>query len=169
MDQEQATDLDGVQCTLAVDEARRLVVKPIAFRDACSFLLKHHRHHPPPRGWKFGTAAYLGEEIVGVIFVGRPVARHLDDGQTLEITRCCTDGTKNAASKLYAASVKAARALGYTRIVTYTLAEEAGVSLRAAGWREVYETKDRPRGWNCPSRPRTSKAPTGPKRLWQAP
>ena len=68
-----------------------LALQPITFAEACEFLLRHHRHHPPPVGWLFGTAVNNGQAVVGVAMVGRPVARHLNDGWTVEITRCCTD------------------------------------------------------------------------------
>src|SRR3546814_18235817 len=71
---------------------------------------------------------------------------------TREVTRRCTDGAPNACSKLYGAAWKAAKALGYTRLITYTLPEEGGASLRAAGWQLVGT-----RGggaWSRPSRPR---------------
>ena len=35
---------------------------------------------------------------------------------------------------LYAASARAAKAMGYRKIITYTLDSESGSSLRAAGW-----------------------------------
>jgi hypothetical protein len=144
-----------------------LALQPISFREAVMFIAAHHRHHLPPNGYKFGIAVNDGEKVVGVVTVGRPVARALDDGYTAEVTRCCTDGTKHVASKLYAAAWRACRAMGYTRLVTYTLIDETGVSLSAAGWRVCYETKDRPQGWDVPSRPRVVKGNTGPKRLWE--
>ena len=61
----------------------------------------------------------------------------LDDGWTLEVNRLCTDGTRNACSMLYAAAWRAARAMGYKRIVTYILESENGASLRASGWKCV--------------------------------
>lgn len=143
-----------------------LSLEPITYKEACVFIEEHHRHHLPPQGWKFGVAVSDGEKIVGVITVGRPVARHLDNGITLEVTRCCTDGTKNAASMLYGAAWRAAKALGYKRLITYTLIEEPGTTLRASGWRSVYETAGG--SWSAPSRPRVDKHPTGQKRLWEA-
>lgn len=99
----------------------KLVLVPCAFALAVEYIDRHHRHHPPPQGWKFGLAALSDHGTAGVVTVGRPVARALDDGRTLEVTRCCTDGTKNAASFLYAAAWRATRALGYERLITYTL------------------------------------------------
>lgn len=145
-----------------------LELQPINFAQAAEYVRQFHRHHPPQHGWKFGVAANDGEKVVGVIMVGQPVARAYTDGWTAEVHRCCTDGTKNACSMLYGAAWRAAKALGYKRLITYTLASEPGNSLRASGWRELYTTKDRPDGWNMPNRPREVKAPTGPKTLWEA-
>ena len=105
-----------------------------------------------------------GGRIVGVVTVGRPVSRNLDDGLTLEVTRCCTDGTKNAAPMLYGAASRAAKALGYRRVITYTLGTEPGTTLTAAGWRRVGRAGGG--SWGCRSRPRTDKAPTEEKTLW---
>lgn len=143
-----------------------LELQPISYQEACEFILRYHSHHLPPQGWKFGLAVNDGEQVVGVVTVGRPVARMLDDGWTLEVTRCCTDSTPHVASKLYAAAWRAVRALGYRRLVTYTLMEETGTSLKAAGWRVIGKTKGS--NWNCKSRPRVYKYPTGPKTLWEA-
>lgn len=143
-----------------------LELQPINFDEACAFVRRFHRHHNPSVGWKFGIAANDGEKVVGVVMVGRPVARHLDDGWVLEVTRCCTDGTKNAASMLYGAAWRAAKALGYKRLITYTLAEEPGTSLKAAGWKELYTTKGG--SWSVPSRPRVDTHPLGQKTLWEA-
>lgn len=143
----------------------RLSLQPITYGEACAFIGQHHRHHVPPQGWKFGMAVNDGATVRGVITVGRPVARHLDNGLTLEVTRCCTDGAKNAASMLYGAAWRAAKAMGYQRLITYTLASERGTSLEAAGWQAVYETPGRT--WNNPSCPRVDKHPLGQKTLWE--
>lgn len=121
----------------------KLSLQPITLREAAAFVRRHHRHHGPARGWRFGIAVNDGEKVVGVAMVGRPVARGMDDGWTLEVNRCCTDGTRNAASMLYGAAARAARALGYRRLVTYTLASERGTSLRAAGWHELWKDRRR--------------------------
>lgn len=112
-----------------------LQVVPISLREANAFVEQHHRHHKPVVGHKFSIAASDGEKIVGVAIVGRPVSRHLDDGWTLEVTRCCTDGTMNACSLLYGAAWRAARAMGYRKIVTYILESEHGSSLKASGYK----------------------------------
>lgn len=144
-----------------------LEVRPITQREAFAFIREHHRHHRPPVGAKFVLSCYWFDHLVGVSVVGRPVSRVFDDGWTAEVTRLCTDGwTPHVASKLYAASWRAARAMGYKRLITYTLASESGTSVKAAGWRIVYATKDRPMGWDTPSRSREVYGNTGAKLLW---
>lgn len=102
----------------------------------------------------------------GVAVVGRPVARMLDDRWTAEVNRLCTDGTPNACSLLYAASWRAAKALGFRRLLTYILDEEPGVTLKAAGWRLTHHTDGG--SWSRPSRPRDDKHPLNPKQRWEA-
>lgn len=143
-----------------------LQLQPISYREAYAFIAKYHRHHLPPQGWKFGIAVNDGEKVVGVITVGRPVARMLDDGWTLEVTRSCTDGTKNVNSKLYGAATRATFALGYKRLITYTLDTEPGTSLLASNWRLVGEAGGG--NWNKKSRPRVDSQQQGIKKLWEA-
>ena len=143
----------------------RFSVVPMDLSDANAFVAKHHRHHQPVVGHKFSIGAHDGESVRGVAIVGRPVARHRDDGDTLEVTRLCTDGAENCCSFLYGASWRAARALGYSRIGTYILASEPGSSLRASGWKLMHSTPGR--SWNCDSRPREDKHPLGQRTLWE--
>jgi hypothetical protein len=142
-----------------------VILRPITWREACAFVEQHHRHHAPSRGWKLGIGAQHLGSLVGVAMLGRPVARGFDDGWTAEVTRLCTDGTPNACSLLYGASARAAKAMGYRLIITYTLPEEGGSSLRASGWRLV--ARIRGRSWSCPSRPREDKHPTDDKDRWE--
>ena len=114
-----------------------LDICPVSLAEANAFVAEHHRHHKPVVGHKFSIGCTDGEKIVGVAIVGRPVARYLDDGWTLEVNRCCTDGTRNACSILYAAAWRAARAMGYHKLITYILDTEPGTSLKAAGWKCV--------------------------------
>jgi hypothetical protein len=148
----------------------RLRTVPVTFAQAREFITDWHRHHRPPVGHKYSIGiADERDVLVGVAVVGRPVARHLDDGLTLEVTRVATDGTPNACSALYAAAWQAARALGYRRLVTYTQHSESGASLRAAGWRVVAARPPAP-GWSRPSRPRTDHGVDHIARLrWQQP
>jgi hypothetical protein len=146
-----------------------LRVVPVKFRDACAFVEAWHRHNKPPRGMVFCLGAADADDVlVAVAIAGRPVARHLDDGLTLEVTRTATDGSSNANSLLYGAAWRAAKALGYHRMVTYTQAGETGASLRAAGWKVIGQSTPR-KGWNTPSRPRDNGSYLSTTRtLWEA-
>ncbi len=112
----------------------KLLVRPITLRIANKFVAENHRHYKPVVGHKYSIGCYLANELVGVAIVGRPISRKLDDGLTAEVTRLCTKGTKMAASKLYAACWRIAKEMGYTKIITYILESEPGISLRASGW-----------------------------------
>jgi hypothetical protein len=142
-----------------------LELVPVKFRDANEYVRRLHRHHKPVVGAKFCIGAMAAGELVGVAIIGRAVSRILDDKFTVEVTRCCTNGYRNACSFLYGAAWRAAKCLGYRRIVTYTLRSESGSSLRALGWHCI----DNAGGgtWSCPSRLRTDKHPIEPKRRWQ--
>ena len=146
----------------------KLRVVPVDFADACEFVAMWHRHLKPPAGYKFAVGVAVDATLIGVAIVGRPSARYLQDGRTLEVTRTATDGTHNANSMLYGASWRATKALGYTRLITYTRRDdESGVSLRAAGFRVIAERPARP-GWTCPSRPRVDHGADNVARfLWE--
>lgn len=144
----------------------RLTVVPLALEHANEFVRQYHRHHQPVIGHKFSIGVVDDEQqLRGAAIVGRPVSRVRDDGWTLEVTRLVTDGCENACSALYAAAWRAAKAMGYTRLGTYILADEPGTSLKAAGWKALYETPGR--SWSVPSRPRDDKHPIGAKTLWE--
>ena len=146
-----------------------LHLAPVSQRDAKAFTAMWHRHHAPPRGMKFAVGAADEQGVLRAIAIaGRPVARFFDNGQTLEVTRVTSDGTGNAGSMLYGACWRAAKALGYTRLITYTQDGETGASLLAAGWRIVAE-RPAHSGWNRPSRPREPKGTEHmPRTLWEA-
>jgi hypothetical protein len=146
-----------------------LPIVPVNWQDACGFVTMWHRHHTPPRGYKFSIGvADDGDVLRGVAIVGRPVARLNQNGLTLEVIRSATDGTPNANSMLYGAAWRASKALGYRRLITYTQDGESGSSLRAAGYRVVAELAAR-RGWDTPSRPRLMTGTEGIARtLWEA-
>lgn len=148
----------------------RLHLVPVRSRQAAAFVREWHRHHRPPTGQIFAIGVADEDGILrAVAIVGRPMARHLDDGFTLEVTRTCTDGARNANSLLYGAAWRATKALGYTRLITYTQAGESGASLRGAGWRVVAERPARP-GWDRPSRPRATRGTEHVTRArWEAP
>ena len=139
-------------------------IEHIELRDANEFVAHHHRHHKPVAGHRFSIAAVTHTGIVGVIIVGRPVARHADQHTTVEVTRLCTDGTANACSFLYAAAARAAKALGYKRIQTFILDSETGVTLKAAGWQ--YEMTNKGGQWKHTHGLRRTDQPTAPKQRW---
>lgn len=144
-----------------------LAVVPVTLAEANAFVAEWHRHSARVVGHKFSIGCAADGLLVGVAIVGRPVARHLDNGTTLEVTRVATDGTRNACSMLYGAARRAAWALGYRRLVTYTLGTESGASPTAAGFTVVAERPARA-GWSTPSRPRNNRAYTAaPRTLWE--
>lgn len=148
------------------EACRGLELVPMTRAEAAAFVRQHHRHHRPSVGDVFNLGAARDGAIVGVAVVGRPVARMLHNGATLEVTRLCSDGTRNVCSFLYAACWRACRALGWKRLVTYTLPSEGGASLRAAGWKLIGEAGGG--SWSRPSRPRVDTAPTQAKLRWEA-
>jgi hypothetical protein len=143
-----------------------LEIVPMTLPEANEFFRQHHRHHHPVPGAKFCVAVSGGEKIVGVAIVGRPKARMSDNGWTLEVNRSCTDGTLNANSMLYGACRRIAFAMGYKKLITYTLPEESGISLRAAGWKCLGEAGGG--SWSRPSRPTIDKHPLQKKLKWEA-
>lgn len=162
-------------------------IRPITLRAAGAFVAEHHRHNKPVRGHKFSIACWREDELVGVINAGRPVARWFDNGLTLEVNRCATkDGRSRlpptqdsppnghvdgAASALYAAVWRAAKAMGYRRCITYTQGDEDGRSLRAAGWRRVKELDARGSWAESSVKLRDIRDPVGnggvPRTLWE--
>lgn len=144
---------------------------PVTLNEAKQFITKHHRHNMPPQGHKFSIGLTDNDALIGVCVVGRPIARYNDDGCTAEVTRCCVlEGYRNANSKLYAAAWRAARAMGYQRIITYTLPIESGESLRGAGYQMIGMTQaSGSKGWDAPTRPRNKKEkyPEGQKYKWE--
>jgi len=130
------------------EQRSKLYIVPLNLDKANTFVSLLHRHNKAVPGAKFclGVIDEPGT-LRGVAIVGRPVARLLDDGLTLEVNRVTTDGTPNACSILYATARKTAFAMGYKRLITYTLQEESGASMRGAGWKRVAETKASPSGW----------------------
>lgn len=143
---------------------------PCTLADAKAFTAAHHRRLPKAGAghlWSIGVA--VGTKPVGVAIIGRPVARMLDDGYTVEVTRCTTDGTPNACSMLYSAAWRGAQARGYLAATTMTDADEAGASLRGAGWRALAAVSAYHNGWARASRPDRETA-ANPNRLrWWAP
>lgn len=142
----------------------KLEAVPLTLSEANAFVGALHRHHTPVRGDKFRLGCASGGRLVGVVQVGRPVSRMLDDGKTLEVVRLCTDGTRNVCSFLYSRAAKIAKELGYSRIVTYILESEDGASLRASGYKLDKVTTGGT--WDRTNRPRRTTAPTCPKKRY---
>lgn len=144
----------------------KLRVVPITLAEANTLVSNWHRHHQPLAQSKFciGVCDDAGR-LRGAAIVGRPVARLLDDGLTLEVNRCVTDGAANACSALYAAVARTAKAQGYCRVYTYTRVDEPGTSLRAAGW-ILDDPAIRARSWNMPGRPRVDRTEIIGRQRW---
>ena len=133
----------------------------MSLREANRFVESFHRHSLPtdnnrPGGGKFAIGASTGDALVGVAIVGRPVARGMQDGVTAEVVRTCTNdkAPKGTNSFLYSRCWRAARAMGYHKLITYTLASESGASLRGAGWKVVAQVEPRKNPWQGPDRAR---------------
>lgn len=153
----------------------RAEIVPLTLAQARRYVAEHHRHNEPPVGHRFSIGLQRDGELVGVVIAGHPVARKADDGRTLELVRLTTEGDRNACSRLYGAACRAAFAMGYRKVITYTLADEPGSSLRAAGFRQDGMTTHRD-GWVHTTGPRSGDRPrlfdpplmpTGPKCRWE--
>ena len=127
---------------------------PVSLKQANEFVSNHHRHNKPVAGHKFSIGLFDNDKLIGVAICGRPIARMLDDGLTLEVLRVCTDGTRNANSMLYARVKRIAQLMGYKKILTYTLKEESGASLKAVGAQKNGTIKGRE--WSRKKRERNS-------------
>lgn len=135
--------------------------------EANELVASWHRHHKPVQGHRFSIGAFdmKQERLCGAAIIGRPVARHINQATTLEVTRLVTDGTKNTCSFLYGACARIGRVLGYERIQTYVLDSETGVSLKAAGW--VYDGLVHGQQWkHTNGKPRRTDQPICNKGRW---
>ncbi len=143
-------------------------VVPLTLAAANAFVARHHRHHKPVVGHRFSIGAVdtVLDELRGVAIVGRPVARGFPPYSTAEVNRLCTDGTNHVCSFLYGAAARAAREMGFEKIITYTLPEEGGASLRASGWTRVALTSGGE--WGCRARTRVTEN-SAPKWRWEKP
>lgn len=154
-----------------------LVLVPTTLTAAKRFVGEHHRHNLPPVTWRFGVAVAgcATGNVFGVGMAGNPMARKLmvADPTLIEIVRCTVTDAPNACSMIYGALCRAAKALGYRKVITYTLASEPGSSLLAAGFQLVAELPPS-RGWDQPSRPRyerdlfgNTRTPEEAKNRWE--
>lgn len=148
---------------MAANAAPPLSVRPVSFNAAKAWIAQRHRHQPAITGWLFGVEILAGGERVGVAAAGRP-ARMLQDGVTCEIVRVATNGAPNACSFAYGALRRAAAALGYVRVITYTRPDESGASVRAAGF--VFAGVSEGGEWSRAGRQRRPAVDPGPKLRW---
>lgn len=142
----------------------KITAIPLELAAANKFVADLHRHHDPVYRDKFRVGALVDGKLVGVVQVGRPISRYLDNGENIEVVRLCTDGTKNVCSFLYSKAARIAKEMGYKKIITYILESESGASLKAAGWKQEAVTNGGT--WNRKSRPRSTTAPTVPKKRY---
>jgi len=141
-------------------------IAPITLKEANAYVKSYHRHHKPCAGHKFSISIIDASGVLcGVVIAGRPVSRMADDGRTIEVSRCCTNGARNGCSMLYRAACRAAKAMGYHRLITYTLASESGISLRASGFTLVGKCGGG--SWSRSSRQRKNSHPLEAKHKWE--
>lgn len=152
----------------------RAEIVPLTLKEARRYVADHHRHNEPPVGHRFSIGLQRDGVLVGVVVAGHPIARKADDGRTLELVRLTTEGDRNACSRLYSAACRAAFAMGYLRVITYTLETEPGASLLASGFRQTHMIDGHE--WVHTSGPRSADRPTlfyeplmpvGNKRAWE--
>lgn len=137
--------------------------RPITLKEAAEFVGAFHRHHKAPVGHRFSIGAERDGKLIGVVVVGRPVARNTPQYTVAEITRLCTDGTKNACSFLYGVAARIAKEMGFERVQTFILPTESGISLRAAGF--TFDGVSNSGSWQTRNGRRTDQ-PTEPKHRW---
>lgn len=137
-------------------------IVPVELKEANNFIESLHRHHKPVQGHRFSIGVEKEGKLVGVACIGRPVARLTNQKEVLEVTRLCTDGTRNACSALYSAAARIGKEMGYKKIQTFILDEEPGVSLKASGWE--YDGWSQGGQWkHTDGKPRRTDQPTCPK------
>jgi hypothetical protein len=137
-------------------------IVPVELKEANEFIGKLHRHHKPVQGHRFSIGVQKDGVLVGVATVGRPVARLTNPKEVLEVTRLCTDGTKNACSTLYSAAARIGKEMGYKKIQSFILEIENGASLKASGW--LFESVSAGGQWkHTDGKARRTDQPTCPK------
>lgn len=145
---------------------KALRIIPLTLAQANALVAKIHRHHKPSRGHRFSVGVLDGDRLCGAAIVGRPTGRLNPQYEWVEVVRLVTDGTANACSKLYGATARIAREMGFSRIQTFILESEPGTSLRAAGWE--FDGMSPGGNWNSPSRGgRRTDQPMEPKQRWK--
>jgi len=139
-------------------------IAPCTVKAATKKVREWHRHLPDIQGGLFAAQVVdPNGECVGVAIAGNP-SRVWQGQAKLVIQRVATQGHENACSALYGALCRAAKALGYREVWTYTLPHEPGTSLRAAGFMNMGLTNGGE--WDRPSRRRKPANNSEPKRRW---
>jgi hypothetical protein len=128
-----------------------LTLIPMSLKKANDYVAKYHRHNgrTSRNGGKYAIGVADESGLVGVAIVGNPLSATYMNGFTAEVLRICVKdpAPKGACSCLYQACWRAWRAMGGTKLITYTLQSESGASLRGANWKVVGETKPVLDGW----------------------
>lgn len=141
-------------------DAARLRVVAMTIGQADSVITHRRRHHPPPRGVLFALGVARGDQLVGVVIVGRPVPPAPDDGVTVEVTRTWSDATPHVEVALYRTAWRHARTQSYRRLITHTQAGAIQRGLHAVGLRPVATVPPRA-GSHTPRRERTDRGVDG--------
>lgn len=142
--------------------------EPCTVKAAERFVAQWHRKLPRVQGamWAVRALDDAGD-VRGVAMVGWP-ARVWSPLAILCVLRVAVmPESQNACSVLYGACSRAAKGMGARGLVTYTLQEETGVSLRAANWIDGGLTDGGE--YDRPSRERAPALFPEPKRRWWAP
>lgn len=143
-----------------------LEARPLTLKQANELVTELHRHHKKVTGHRFSIGAFRDDAFVGAAIIGRPVGRAVPQYTACEVTRLVTDGSKNVCSFLYARAARAAQAMGFSFIQTYTLESEPGTSLRASGWTCEGVVRKNGKGWNNREGRKTCQ-PTEAKLRWR--
>lgn len=137
---------------------------PITLKAALKQVRAWHRHLPELQGGMFAVQVVNADGVcLGVGIAGNPPRVWQGQGR-LVISRVATEGAENACSMIYGALARAAKALGYREVWTYTLPDEPGTSLRAAGFVDAGMTRGGE--WARPSRARAPARRPEAKRRW---
>ena len=148
------------------EKAEGLRPIPITFAEANDYVAAYHRHNGRLPSARLVVGICDNAMLLrGVAIAGLPKARMLMSRDTLEINRVCTDGVRNGCSMLYASITRAAKSLGYARLITYTLDAESGASLKASGWEKVHRWEGGK--WSEMRGTGTDLHDTGPKSRWE--
>jgi len=129
--------------------SKNFSVIPMTLKESNEFVDKYHSHNKRVQGYKFAIGAVYQDKLVGVAICGRPISATLDNKRTIELLRSCVldDAPKNTNSFLYGRSWRVAEAMGYEKMITYTLVEEKGSACKAIGMKVVGQTQDTTKAW----------------------